>query len=175
MSRHGRMYCAAVLIAWILVLPELSAQTNQQASGVHRLPLRVGVVIDESGSAHRGVLQTVLLQKSLDWVGAALGREGGDAFLVAFNDQIIVSTELVTDVAQLRRAAEQVRQIGSAMVLIMRRMRMRSVPQKLCTVSTCAFTLCVSRRPKPRRAKSFWTTLPSFLVARRSFLHPRRT
>jgi Ca-activated chloride channel family protein len=116
MSRHGQMYCAAVLIAWILVLPELSAQTNQRVSGGHRLPLRIGVVIDESGSARGEVLQAVLLQKSLDWVGAALRREGGDAFLVAFNDQIIVSTELVTDVAQLRRAAQQVRQIGGSAV-----------------------------------------------------------
>jgi Mg-chelatase subunit ChlD len=74
------------------------------------------VVIDESGSARGVGLQSALLKRTLDWVATALQRDGGDAFLVGFNDQIVISTELVTDVAQLRNAAEQLRPLGGSAI-----------------------------------------------------------
>ncbi|HXX22157.1 MAG TPA: VWA domain-containing protein [Terriglobia bacterium] len=80
------------------------------------VPLRVGLVFDESGSARRSALLSVLHQRVLDWVAASLAQHGGDAFLVGFNDQIIISTETTTDISQLRRALSQLRPIGGSAV-----------------------------------------------------------
>lgn len=82
----------------------------------HTVPLRIGIVFDESGSGRRSTLHTFLLERVLDWAAAALARYGGDAFLVGFNDQIITSTEIVTDLSQLRRALSQMRPIGGSAV-----------------------------------------------------------
>lgn len=82
----------------------------------HAVPLRIGVVCDESGSGRRSTLHTFLLERVLDWAAAALARYGGDAFLVGFNDQIIISTEIVTDILQLRRALSQLRPMGGSAV-----------------------------------------------------------
>jgi len=80
------------------------------------MPLRIGIVFDESGSGRRSTLHTLLLERALDWAAAALARYGGDAFLVGFNDQIIISTEIVTDISQLRRALSQLHPIGGSAV-----------------------------------------------------------
>ena len=80
------------------------------------MPLRIGIVFDESGSGRRSTLHTFLLERALDWAAAALARYGGDAFLVGFNDQIIISTEIVTDISQLRRALSQMHPIGGSAV-----------------------------------------------------------
>jgi VWFA-related protein len=80
------------------------------------MPLRIGIVFDESGSGRRSTLHTFLLERVLDWAAAALARYGGDAFLVGFNDQIITSTEIVADISQLRRALSQMHPIGGSAV-----------------------------------------------------------
>ncbi len=83
---------------------------------LQRVPLRIGIVFDESGSGRGSALHDLLLQKVLDWVAPTLARYGGDAFLVGFNDQIITSTEIVTDVSELRRALSQLHPIGGSAV-----------------------------------------------------------
>jgi VWFA-related protein len=80
------------------------------------MPLRIGIVFDESGSGRRSTLHTFLLEGALDWAAAALARYGGDAFLVGFNDQIIISTEIATDISQLRRALSQLHPIGGSAI-----------------------------------------------------------
>ena len=82
----------------------------------HTVPLRIGIVCDESGSGRRSTLHTFLLERVVDWAAAALARYGGDAFLVGFNDQIITSTEMVTDISQLRRALSQLRPVGGSAI-----------------------------------------------------------
>jgi hypothetical protein len=112
-----RWLVMVLLFTCLPVTLDLSAQSEPSAAtDVPGLPLRVGVVIDESGSARGAELQSVLLKRTLDWVSAALHRDGGDAFLVAFNDEIITSTELVTDVVRLREAAEQLRPFGGSAI-----------------------------------------------------------
>ncbi len=80
------------------------------------LPLRVGIVIDESGSGRRAGLHGVIIQRTLDSAADWLQAHGGDGFLVGFNDQIIISTELVTDVAHLRNVMGQLRPIGGSAI-----------------------------------------------------------
>jgi VWFA-related protein len=79
-------------------------------------PLRMGVVLDESGSGRRSPLHAFLTGRVLDWATVTLARYGGDAFLVGFNDQIIISTEIVPDALQLRGALTQLRPIGGSAV-----------------------------------------------------------
>jgi len=80
------------------------------------VPLRVGLVFDESGSARRSASLSMLHLSVLDWVAASLAQHGGDAFLVGFNDQIIISTETTTDISELRRALSQLRPIGGSAI-----------------------------------------------------------
>lgn len=82
----------------------------------HPVPLRVGIVCDESGSARLSKVHSLLLERVLDWAADALARYGGDAFLVGFNDQIITSTEIVTDISQLHRALGQLRPRGGSAI-----------------------------------------------------------
>src|SRR5450755_794574 len=80
------------------------------------LPLHIGIVIDESGSGRNVGLLGVEIQRALDSTTAWLQSHRGDAFLVGFNDQIIISTELVTDISHLRNAADQLRPIGGSAI-----------------------------------------------------------
>jgi VWFA-related protein len=80
------------------------------------VPLRIAIVLDVSGSARRSTLLSSLHQHVLGWAACTLGRHGGDAFLVGFNDQIIISTEIVTDISQLRRALNQLHPIGGSAI-----------------------------------------------------------
>jgi hypothetical protein len=116
MSHHR--WLAIVLLTYILASLGLSAQSNPQGSpvGAQLSPLRIGVAIDESGSARGSGLPSAFLKRGLDWAQTAIERNGGDCFLVGFNDQIIISTELVTDVGRLRGAAQQLRPIGGSAV-----------------------------------------------------------
>ena len=79
-------------------------------------PLEVGILLDESGSARHSVLEPFLAASALAWTAAALRRSGGNAFLLAFNDQVIVSTGLTSDVAQLKQTLKQLRPIGGSAV-----------------------------------------------------------
>jgi hypothetical protein len=83
-------------------------------AGAQLSPLRIGVVTDQSGSARGSGLQSAFLARGLDGAQTAIERNGGDAFLVGFNDPIIISTELSTDVGRFRSAA------GSSVQLVAR-------------------------------------------------------
>jgi hypothetical protein len=61
-------------------------------------------------------MQKVLLEDAFAWAVGVLQRTDSDAFLVGFNDQIITSTELGTDVARLRGAADQLRPFGGSAI-----------------------------------------------------------
>lgn len=96
-------------------------EDKQAAQGVSlaksgSLPLRIGIVIDESGSGRNVGLLGVEIQRALDSTSAWLQSHGGDAFLVGFNDQIIVSSELVTDISHLHQMADQLRPIGGSAI-----------------------------------------------------------
>ena len=79
-------------------------------------PLEVGILLDESGSARHSALEPFLAASALAWTTAALRRCGGNAFLLAFNDQVIVSTGLTGDVSQLKQSLKQLRPIGGSAV-----------------------------------------------------------
>lgn len=79
-------------------------------------PLEVGILLDESGSARHSALEPFLAASALAWATAALRRCGGNAFLLAFNDQVIVSTGLTSDVSQLKQTLNQLRPIGGSAV-----------------------------------------------------------
>ncbi len=81
-------------------------------------PLRIGLVFDESGSGRHSnsPLHSFIIERVLDWAGTVLGQNKGDAFLVGFNDQIITSTEITTDVSQLRRAFKQLHPVGGSAI-----------------------------------------------------------
>jgi VWFA-related protein len=80
------------------------------------LPVRIGIVFDESGSSRHVKYFTEFLQRSLDFTADILKQPGSDAFLVGFNDQVIISTAVVTDAGDLRAAAGQLRPIGGSAV-----------------------------------------------------------
>lgn len=118
---------------WVLVTPLNSVSGDAVLSDVHVLqdgraanhdrptvqrevPLRIGLLFDESGSGRRLPSHDLLLQRVLDWTGDTLQRHKGDAFLVGFNDQIITSTEIRADTSQLRLALSQLRPIGGSAV-----------------------------------------------------------
>src|SRR5947209_18910879 len=111
-----RWLLSILLISCICASIGLSGQTNQQVSvaSVQRSPFRIGVAIDESGSARGSGLQGAFLDQALNWVNTTLARDGGDAFLVGFNDQIITSTDLVTYIGRLPTAAHHLRPIGAS-------------------------------------------------------------
>jgi VWFA-related protein len=90
--------------------------SNVSLVGAGDLPLHVGIVIDESGSARNVGLHDVEIQRALDSTSVWLQTHRGDAFLVGFNDQIIISTELVADVSDLRKPAGQLRPIGGSAI-----------------------------------------------------------
>lgn len=79
-------------------------------------PLELGILLDESGSARHSALEPFLTATALDWTSAALSRRGGNAFLLAFNDQVIVSTGRTGDVSQLKQTMKQLRPIGGSAV-----------------------------------------------------------
>lgn len=79
-------------------------------------PLRVGLVLDFSGSTRRSSLYPILPESVLRWAKTAVEQYGGDAFLVGFNDQIIISTRVMTEPLALHRALSQMRPIGGSAV-----------------------------------------------------------
>lgn len=79
-------------------------------------PLRIGLLLDESGSGRRFTGHDLLLERVVDWAGEILQRHKGDAFLVGFNDQIIISTEIKSDTSQFRLALGQLRPIGGSAI-----------------------------------------------------------
>lgn len=81
------------------------------------LPMRIGVVADESGSGRDVGQHGIGIERALDSTSSWLRHHGGDAFLVAFNDEIVLSTPLVTDVARLRHVASQLQPFGGSAVL----------------------------------------------------------
>ncbi len=91
-------------------------ETVTKPSVYSKPPLRVGLVLDHSGSARRSALHPILLDGALRWAKAAVERYGGDAFLVGFNDQIITSTDAVTEVPALRQSLSQMRVRGGSAV-----------------------------------------------------------
>lgn len=90
---------------------------NHGRPTVHQeVPLRIGLVFDESGSGRQFAPHDVLLEHVLGWAGDTLKRQKGDAFLVGFNDQIVISTEITADTTQLRLALGQLRPIGGTAI-----------------------------------------------------------
>jgi VWFA-related protein len=93
----------------------------------------IGLVFYESGSGghlpnHDGYLEHVL-----DWAAKAVQGKKGDAFLVGFNDSILISTEITTDTSQLQRALSQLRPFGGSAVrdaIIHSAHKFDSVPQE---------------------------------------------
>jgi len=106
------------------------------------LPLRVGIVIDESGSGRRAGLHSVIIQRTLDSAADWLQAHGGDGFLVGFNDQIIISTELVTDVGHLRNVMGQLRPIGGS--------------ERPRSAKVFGFTPLAFHHPRQRQADVCW-------------------
>jgi Ca-activated chloride channel family protein len=80
------------------------------------LPVRIGIVLDESGSVRQVGFHREIVGRSLDFIAELLKQPGSDAFLVAFNDEVIISTDVVTDADRLRVAASQLRPIGGSAV-----------------------------------------------------------
>jgi len=89
---------------------------NPQISIQQPSPLRLGLVLDESGSGRRSTFQTSLGELVLDWSKSVLEQLKGDAFLVGFNDMIITSTEISPDVSRLRDALKQLKPIGGSAI-----------------------------------------------------------
>ena len=90
--------------------------SNPQTSVQQPLPLRLGLVFDESGSGRRSSLRSVLGEHVLDWSSVVIDQFKGDAFLVGFNDLIITSTEITPDVSQLRSALKQLQPVGGSAI-----------------------------------------------------------
>jgi VWFA-related protein len=92
-------------------LPKQGRPTIQQEA-----PFRIGLVFDESGSGRSLPSHDGLLEHVLGWAGDTMQRRKGDAFLVGFNDQIVISTEITTDPSQLRHALSQLRPLGGSAI-----------------------------------------------------------
>jgi VWFA-related protein len=80
------------------------------------LPVRIGIVLDESGSVRHVGFQGEIVRQTLDYIAELLKQPGNDAFLVGFNDEIIISTDVVADANRLRAAFSQLRPIGGSAV-----------------------------------------------------------
>jgi len=79
-----------------------------------RVPFHIGFVLYESGSGRSLPDHSVLLESVLDWNANAVQHSKSDAFLVGFNDSILISTEPTTDTSQLHRALSAVRPFGGS-------------------------------------------------------------
>lgn len=81
-----------------------------------QVPVRIGLVFDESGSGRFSPSHDASLDQVLDWALDTLQRHKGDAFLVGFNDQIVTSTPITADASQLRLALSQLRPFGGSAI-----------------------------------------------------------
>ena len=74
----------------------------------------IGLVFYESGSGGHLLDHDASLQHVLDWAANTVQGKKGDAFLVGFNDSIVISTEITTDTPQLQRALSQLHPVGGS-------------------------------------------------------------
>ena len=121
-------------LTYVVVTPSTHAVTSRITAGdlqidegkdnagrapafVQPMPsLRIGFLLDESGSARHSPLQAYLAKHVLDWGASTTAARDGDAFLLAFNDEVIISTGLVPAASELRPYLDQLRPIGGSAI-----------------------------------------------------------
>lgn len=77
-----------------------------------QMPVRIGLVFDESGFSRFFASRDVWMDRVLSWAGEIVQRHKGDIFLVGFNDQVVTSTQITGDTSQLHLALSQMRSLG---------------------------------------------------------------
>ena len=93
----------------IEVLQDGHPLTKARPSIQQQIPVRIGLVFDESGFSRFFPSRDIWMDHVLSWAGATQQRHKGDIFLVGFNDQVVTSTQITGDISQLRVALGQMR------------------------------------------------------------------
>ncbi len=96
----------------IEVLQDGHSVNQTRPSIQEQMPLRVGLVFDESGFSRFFPSRDVWMDHVLNWAGDTIQRHKGDIFLVGFNDQVVTSTQITADTSQLHLTLGQMRALG---------------------------------------------------------------
>lgn len=96
----------------IEVLEDGHALNQTRSSIQQKMPVRIGLVFDESGFSRLFPSRDVWLEHALSWAGETVQQHKGDIFLVGFNDQVVTSTQITRDTVQLHLALSQMRPLG---------------------------------------------------------------
>jgi len=96
----------------IEVLQDGHPSTKRDQSIQQQMPVRIGLVFDESGFSRFFPSRDVWMDHVLSWAGETVQRHKGDIFLVGFNDQVVTSTQITGDTPQLHLALSQMRSLG---------------------------------------------------------------